>query len=476
MTPKPSEIIDRDREWGILDTINARSRPDLVFVVGRRRVGKSFVLSRFSRASGGIYYQATRRTEAEQLAGLSRAVGDFFDDPALQQGVAFPTWETLLDYVTERATKESFFFVLDEFPYLASAAPALPSILQYYWDHRWPQTRMKLILSGSYITAMTRLEQADQPLYGRRTAKLLFKPFDLPHVTAFVPDYSVRDRLLTFGLFGHLPGHLSLLDPGRSLKENVEDLLLDPMSRLVDDAQHMLDAFLGDADVYYSILQVVASGEQTWSGITKRVGRSGGSLTRPMQWLEDMGLLERVVPITEKNPGRSKRVRYRITDPYVAFWHRVISPLLQAGSLGLVSPGQLWDEVVEPDLDPYMGPIFESLCRDFVRSTDRLPFRPLRVGEWWSVNSDDQLDVVATGKDDVLIGEAKWGCVTGHDLALLRRRASQLMTELPGLLHVHLVLFTARGEMDEIVRAAADAGDVIVYTGEVMVEERAVSR
>jgi AAA+ ATPase superfamily predicted ATPase len=65
---KPPEVFGRGAEWRTLDTLWERPRPDLVFVVGRRRVGKSFLLTRFSEQVGGIYYQATRRTEAEQLA------------------------------------------------------------------------------------------------------------------------------------------------------------------------------------------------------------------------------------------------------------------------------------------------------------------------------------------------------------------------------------------------------------------------
>jgi hypothetical protein len=198
------------------------------------------------------------------------------------------------------------------FPYFADAAPALPSILQESGDHRWTQTRIKLVLSGSYITAMEQLEKIDQPLYGRRTARLVFAPFTVADVAEFVPDYDARSQFQTYGLFGHLPGNLALLNPDASLEENAAHLLLDLASRLVDDAQHMLDAFLTDAGVHYSVLETIATGEQTWSGITNRVNRSGGALLRPIQWLEGMGLVERVIPITEKNPTRSKRVLYRI--------------------------------------------------------------------------------------------------------------------------------------------------------------------
>jgi AAA+ ATPase superfamily predicted ATPase len=66
--------------------------------------------------------------------------------------------------------------VLDEFPYLVNAELALPSILQSIWDHQLKQARVKLILSGSHITAMKRLTEADQPLYGRRTGLIQTDP------------------------------------------------------------------------------------------------------------------------------------------------------------------------------------------------------------------------------------------------------------------------------------------------------------
>lgn len=466
--PRPSDLVDRDAEWAALAAMWEKPRPDLVFVVGRRRVGKSFLLSRFTRQVGGIYYQATRRTEAEQLGSLSRVIGEHFGDAALQNGIAFPAWEDLFRYVTQRADGTPFLLVLDEFPYLAGAAPALPSIIQSLWDHEWQGTRIKLVLSGSYITAMNRLEAVDQPLYGRRTSKVMIGPFAFSDAARLMPEYGVRDQLVAYGLFGHLPGHLSLVDPSRPLSENVAEALLSPTGRLVDEAQHMLDAFTGDAHVHYSIIEAIAAGEQTWSGITKRVGRSGGALLRPLQWLEEMQVIARVAPVSEMTPFRSKRVLYRVVDPYVAFWHRTVVRLVNAGSLGLVEPERLWSEVVAPGLDDYMGPVFEQVCRDFVRrNSDRLPFLPLRVGEWWDAASTGQVDVVAVGaRGDLLVGECKWGRVTAAHLATLRARGEAVAAEVGGIRRVHAALFTGRGEIDDEVRREQEAGTVLLFRAE----------
>ncbi|HYW14019.1 MAG TPA: ATP-binding protein [Longimicrobium sp.] len=315
---------------------------------------------------------------------------------------------------------------------------------------------------------MNRLEQVDQPLYGRRTGKLLIGPFAFADAARFIPSYSVRDQLLAYGLFGHLPGHLALLDPDRPLAANAAEALLSQTGRLVDEAQHMLDAFTSDAHVHYSIIEAIAGGEQTWSGITKRVGRSGGALLRPLQWLEEMQVIARVAPVTERTPFRSKRVIYRIVDPYVGFWHRTVARLVNSGSLGLVEPERLWKEVVEPELDDYMGAVFEEVCRDFVRrNPGRLPFRPLRVGEWWDSGSTQQVDVVAVGaQGELLVGECKWGRVTAAHLAALRTRGDAVAAEFGGIRRVYAALFTGRGELDEEVRRESEAGSVIVSRGE----------
>jgi AAA+ ATPase superfamily predicted ATPase len=291
-------------------------------------------------------------------------------------------------------------------------------------------------------------------------------PFGLRDVGAFVPDYSPRDRLVTYGALGGLPGHLALIDASKDVAANAASLLLDPSGRLVDEAQHMLDAFLSDAVVHYSIIEAVATGDQTWKGITNRTGRTGGSLHRAIDWLVSMEMLERVVPITETAPEKSKRALYRITDPYVGFWHRFVGPLVAVGSVGLVDPRRLWETMIVPKLDTYMGGVFEQACRHAVRlGVVKLPFAPVRVGEWWDSRSNEQIDLVALdGEGAVFVAECKWGKVTIQDLAVLERRATLLAAELDGIRRTHIALFSGRDELDDDVIAARDSGRVLCFT------------
>ena len=455
---RPSDLLDRVREWSILSRVLGSDDPELVIATGRRRVGKSYLLARFSQAACGIYYQATRRTEAAQVRALSRAAGERFDDPVLQEGAPFADWEGLFRYLVRRAGEEPLLLVLDEFPYLCEASPALPSILQALFDHELQRTKLKIVLSGSHISAMRRLEAADQPLFARRTARIQVAPFSHEQVAAFAPAMGPLDLLRTWGVFGGLPGHLALLDPDLGLAANVARKVLDSSSRLFDEAEHMLDGFLGDAEVHYSILGAIAAGQRTWSGITGRLGRSSGSLSRPMNWLIDMQVVQRVAPVTRSQPARSKQAIYRIVDPYVRFWHRFVAPLVSSGASAWMTPEELFEARVAPRLDDFMGPVFEEVCRAFVRRGRGLPFTPSRVGEWWSGRSDAQIDVVATADDgELLVGECKWGTVDRHDLDRLRAHAIELQQQTGGGPRVHHVLFAGRGTEDP--RLLADAQD-----------------
>ena len=463
---KPTRIIDRDDEWAYLTRMWESTKPELYVVRGRRRVGKSFLLSHAVQETDGIYYQATKRTDREQLAAMSRVVGRYFDDPALRS-VGFGSWEDLFTYCIKQAGNERLLIVLDEFPYLIDAAPSLPSILQSIWDHELPGTQIKLVLSGSHITAMKRLTEAEQPLYGRRTGLIQVDPLDYLHASAFIPTYSPADKIMAYGVFGGLPGHLSLLDADMSLAENVVRQILDPTARLNEEAVHCLDAFLGDAEVHYSIIEAVANGEVQWQKISNRIGRKSAALSRPLDWLKEMEIIEQIAPISEYPNPRPKSMVYRLCDPYLHFWHRFVADVRAQGIPVIFEPEEVWQAFIEPGLNEYIGRyVFEEVCREFVRSSghERLPFRPIRVGSWWTADAQDEIDIVALGlKGEVFLGECKWGSVGRDDVEKLMARVDRIVPQLPTVRSVQLGLFSG-GAIDTAVQPRIDSGQILLFT------------
>ncbi len=110
------------------------------------------------------------------------------------------------------------------------------------------------------------------------------------------------------------------------------------------------------------------------------------------------------------------------------------------------------------DLSNFLGPVFEEMCRDWVRmaaAAGALPVRPSRLGSWWIAGHE--LDVVGLdGRGRVILtGEAKWHNqqFDWEDLATYLGHVQSLGDLLlPG---AHHLLFSKSGFADDVARWAA---------------------
>ncbi|MFD0593389.1 hypothetical protein ACFQZ4_13275 [Catellatospora coxensis] len=76
---KPRELFDRVHEWDALSGFVSQKRPGaaLGLVYGRRRQGKTFLLSQLARATGGFMFTAAQQAAEQNLTDLSAAYHQF---------------------------------------------------------------------------------------------------------------------------------------------------------------------------------------------------------------------------------------------------------------------------------------------------------------------------------------------------------------------------------------------------------------
>ncbi len=400
-------FVDRESELAALEAAWRSERAELIVVYGRRRVGKTALLRAFCDNHPSAFWVASLSSEALLRRSFTDAVWQADHPGGGPAGYSYESWERAFLALGELAAERRLVVVIDEFPYLANADPSIPSVLQKVWDERLQHTRLMLILCGSHIGMMKReLLEYRAPLYGRRTGQIHLRPLPLRAAAALFPAYDAAQQIETYAVLGGIPAYLTQWDSRESVLTNVEQRILNPASYLYLEPQFLLREELQEPRNYFALLQAIAQGRTRLNEISQATGMERGPASRYLAILQDLHLVERRVPVTERQPDKSRRGLYRLRDPFLAFWFRFVAPYFSTLEVGHTAPIA---RLVADELSQFTGPVFEDLCRDWIAeqaALQRLPFIPQRIGAWW--NNEEEIDLVAVGEDALLAGECKW--------------------------------------------------------------------
>ena len=338
-------------------------------------------------------------------------------------------------------------FVLDELPYLIAADPTLPGVLQAWVDSE--PGRPTLVASGSSLRMMHgAVLAADAPLYGRAREAFAVRPFRPGHLADVFPDADPPDLLPLYAAWGDMRRYWELAEPfGTDVETAIDALVLDPAGPLHGEPDRLLLEEVPPAATLRPLLDVVGAGAHRVSEIAGRLGRPASALARPLGALVEMGLVRRETPFGS-DPRSGKRSLYRIDDPFLRLWFRVVAPgrtaLLQAPRETRLRYWRRHRAALEAQA-------WEELCRLAVPFLHRSDSALGRLGPWdpaqrhWRRN-EPEYDVEARSVDGrrLLVGEAK---AASRPLAAAALRFPPGAPLLPGTadLEVVPVLFAPLG-------------------------------
>src|SRR5690606_5542277 len=247
------------------------------------------------------------------------------------------TFKAVFGYLMDLSRTTHFTLIIDEFQEFNTINPAIYSEMQNVWDKQKSNSKINLILCGSIYSLMHKIfEDSKEPLFGRATAKLHVRAFDIPTLKEILndchPTYSKED-LLAFYLFtGGVAKYIELLvSAGAFTKEKIIDTIFSENSLFLTEGRNVLiDEFGKDYTNYFSVLMLIASSKTSRTEMESILQMNlGGFLDR----LEnDFGLISKVRPILAKPSGRI--VKYRINDNFLGFWFRFIFKYRGAVEIG----------------------------------------------------------------------------------------------------------------------------------------------
>jgi uncharacterized protein len=477
---KPARIFDRDRDWRALVAYAENPQPEatLGVISGRRRQGKTYLLTALAEATGGFYFEAEEAAGAEALRMLGRAIGEFSGAPG---DLRLDDWDDALTALFALSARRSGPLIIDEFPLLMKANPTLPSKLQRHLDESWsglssPHGPARLLLCGSAMSVMGGLLAGQAPLRGRAGLELVVRPLSYRDAARFWDITDPRLAVLVSAVTGGTPAYRrqfvrndSPADMG-DFDDWVCRTVLSPETPLFREARYLLAEGVEarDPGLYHSVLAAIAGGRATNGSIAAYIGRTSAEIAHPLNVLEDSHLVSRQPDVFRK--GRST---YQIAEPLITFYQAVMRPRWAVLDLGHAQ--RVWPQAQQAFLSQAVGPRFEQICRDWALLADDLFGEP--PGEVGSGVVTDpanrtqiEIDVsvfAATVPGEhrrvLSLGEVKWGRTMGmRDLSRLERARDLLTQNGFDTATAKLACYSGSGFDDHLREAAANRADVFL--------------
>ena len=400
----------RNTELRKLNARYAGADFECLIIYGRRRVGKTALINAFCADKPTIFFSALNTTEQENLAFLSKAIINY-EKPKAKAIPEFKSYSDALDEITELAQKERLVFVIDEYPYLAKAKPAISAMLQHLIDHQWSRSKLYLILCGSSMSFMeNQVLGQESPLYGRRTGQFKIEALDYKDTAVFNPQLSHEDNALIYGITGGVPHYINKLGVKKSLDEALLTNLFDRAGYLYEEPANLLKQELREPAIYNAIIRGIAEGASRAADICGRIQETSTTVLKYLKTLMELGIVKKEIPITEK-PGR--KTIYLLADNFFRFWYRFVPNNINAIDSGRIA--RIYPQVVKRYFSDYMGLIFEKMCQDYLLYyAHDLPMELVSIGQWWGTDAKKkkqvQIDIIGTGVNpgEYLVGSCKY--------------------------------------------------------------------
>lgn len=407
-----SKFVNREEELSTLEDEWKKEGGRLIVLYGRRRIGKTRLLTEFTTGRRGIFYIAEDSSTRIQIEGLKERIADFLNDNLLRT-LEIKDWGQLFEYLARNSPKKRFYLVIDEFSYLIRSEKRILSVLQKHWDTRFAASSIFIVLSGSILGLMEDmvLSQAS-PLYGRRSRDVLLEGLPIEHARKFL-SMPFQEALEVYMSVGGVPEYLMKAAEHRRYRDFIEGEFFSKRGYFYREPYFIISQEFRELKTYFSILNAIAYGCTKPTEIANFVGVEARGIYPYLENLIRLGFVERRVPIL----GEQKKGIYLIMDHVFDFWFNFVfrhREEVERGGFALR----------DAELSSYFGKKFEDLAAGLLRPL--LPHN--RFGSWWQRGEEIDLVALNDSTKEIAFFECKWSSVSEEEaaeiLAELKRKAA----------------------------------------------------
>lgn len=404
------KFIDRKDELEFLNKEYEKNESSLIILYGRRRIGKTSLIKEFGKNKDMIYFLATEESEVQNLKIFKDRVANNLNNETLQL-INTDKWEVIFKSIIQSNFTNKKVIVIDEFQYLGKINSAFPSIFQKIWDEILKDQNIMVILCGSLINMMeSQTLNYNSPLYGRRTGQIKLKqiPFEY-YKNFFDGKLTERELIEKYAVTGGVPKYIESFKKKSNIYEEITENIMNKQSYLYEEPLFLLQNEVTEVGSYFSIIKSIAAGNRKLGNIASNLSVSPTNLSKYLQTLINLDIIEREIPITETSPEKSKKGQYKIKDNFIAFWFQFIYPnkmFLEMGQEEIVI-----NKIKSNFIDNNVSFVFEDICREKMwnlNANGKLGMQFDKLGRWW--NNEKEIDIVGidSNGNDIIFGECKY--------------------------------------------------------------------
>lgn len=330
-----------------------------VMVYGKRRVGKTtLILKALEQCSyQTVYFECLKGTMQDNIAGF---VQELVRIKVLPVPLAFSSLQDVFAYLN--TMPQIIVVVVDEYTHLYAMndSAVVDSVFQSIIDNRL--SNIELILAGSHIGLMNGLLQERNPLYGRFAVSIKLEELNYLDAAKFYPDKSAYDKVAHYAVFGGSPFINQALNPVATLRENIIDTVLNPMSSVYLYASQLVFADNALNVNAERIFFALGNDRKRYTEIEDALGvKKTGNLAKQIKTLTDHEILSRSIPINK--PNDNKKATYELSDNLLRFYYTFVYK--NTSALQVLGAEAFYDEFIAPVLTDFITLRFEGICRDY---------------------------------------------------------------------------------------------------------------
>lgn len=376
----------RERELGRLEFLYTSRGFALAAVEGPAGSGRTALMREFCKGKKAIPFTAVEGGRERNLDALSVAVSKSLYK-GLRSLVHFSSFADAAGFIAKLSENGRIVVVVDRCDVFPEDDDPIAETIR---SGAFNRADVMLVLVGDPGGVSGRR-------YPSRPAVIEVGRLRFSEVVQAFPGLSGTEVMDLYAVTGGDPAMLSMFDPGTSVSEDIDRLLLSPDGGLYRDP--LARTSIRSTGVYARILCALGDGMRRMGDIVEESGcGSPAACSTYLSSLIREGITERIVPYGESG---SRRSMYRISDPVARFWYTFVE-----GNQSIIdyrSEPDLFKPLVSSGLEDYVRKAFRDVCLQFMQSNHAFfDMVPGITGMWWGSDgcrSMGRIDIVAESDD-----------------------------------------------------------------------------